>query len=29
MDAFRNEFLGAFSTPASRTVPAHSPAAPG
>src|SRR5689334_14094130 len=28
MDAFRNQFLGAFSTASSQTAPAHPPAAP-
>ncbi|HEY6276319.1 MAG TPA: CDP-alcohol phosphatidyltransferase family protein [Streptosporangiaceae bacterium] len=28
MSAFRNQFLGAFSTPSSQTAPAHGPAAP-
>ena len=28
MDAFRNQFLGAFSTPSSQTTSAHGPAAP-
>jgi hypothetical protein len=28
MDAFRNQFLGAFSTASSQAAPAHPPAAP-